>query len=253
MKKIIKKLIDNIENNEITQKYLNKKRKRYLSRKFIMSKEYNSKILKFYSKKDGNNSAELKTLNFKLRHHIENKTLGSWRWLGTFENKELISNYVFSKKLKGIDLGGARGPISLNVDICDHLDKDIFGRKVKYNSISSIENNSIDFIWSSHTLEHIPNLEDELKELSKKVKKGGKIILNLPAYSCKRWRSGLHKYEDIKGDSSHLYTFYLSNDKEIDTKEKEYYLAIDKLIKKYFVIEIAKYVGDNSIFIYGEK
>ena len=252
MKSLMKNISNNLENSKIIEKLLYEKRRKVLSYKFINSKKYNKKIQLFYSKKDGKNSAELKTLNFNYRHKILNRTFGSWRWLGIYENKKLISKYVFSKKLKGIDFGGARGPISLEIEICDHLEKDVFGRKIKYNSIEEVKNNSLDFIWSSHTLEHIKDLEKEIKKFHKKLKKKGKIILNIPSYTCKRWIPGIHKYTDSKGDSSHISIFYLDKDKSI-TDKKQNYIPIDKLIGKYFKVEKAKYTGDNSIFIFAVK
>ena len=94
---------------------------------------------------------------------IRNDILGAWRWLGLYENRELLSSYVFDKSKKGLDFGGARGPISAHVDICDRLDKDLFGRNTKYHSIEEVEDSSFDYIWSSHTLEHLYDVEYILK------------------------------------------------------------------------------------------
>ena len=66
--------------------------------------------------------------------------LGAWRWLGIYENKEIISKIVFLNK-KGIDFGGARGPISLKSMVCDRLSEDIFDRKIKYKDKKKFETN----------------------------------------------------------------------------------------------------------------
>ena len=95
------------------------------------------------------------------------------RWLGVYEKRDILQKYVFSGHLTGVDVGGARGPISLEVDICDRLDKDIFRRDVKYHDISEIPDGSLDYAWSSHTLEHIPNLEDFIGQLRHKLKVAG--------------------------------------------------------------------------------
>ena len=241
----IKRMIDFISSQ---------KARKSLNYEFIKSSRYDEIIhVKHDKSRDGINSADLKTDNFKYRHFKKNNVLGAWRWLGVYEKKELIGDFVFDESKRGVDFGGARGPISLLVDVCDWLEYDIFGRSVRYNNLSEIENDSLDYIWTSHTLEHIKNIEEILVEMRDKMKKGGVLLCHLPAHTCKRWNAGFHKYEDEKGDSSHVHTFFLSGDENLDDMMKEKFVPIDSFISNFFDVENSKYVGDNSILIVARK
>jgi SAM-dependent methyltransferase len=205
-------------------------------------------MTKYYDEAiDGLNSAELLTKNFNYRHFKKGAVLGAWRWMGVYEKRDLLQKYVFSSHLAGLDVGGARGPISLDVDICDRLEKDIFRRRVKYHDISEIPNGSLDYVWSSHTLEHIPKLEEFISRLRDILKDNGKLIILVPAYTCSRWRAGSHTYTDKQGDSSHLYTFCLTSDKNVE--EAVGCCAIDEVVGRYFAVDETEMVGDNSIFL----
>jgi SAM-dependent methyltransferase len=225
-----------------------RQRRRILSQAFVASSEYHRLMTKYYDEEiDGLNSAELLTKNFHHRHFKKNAVLGAWRWLGVYEKRDLLQKYVFSHHLAGLDVGGARGPISLEVDLCDRLEKDIFRRDIKYHDISEISNGSLDYVWSSHTLEHIPELEDFICRLRDTLKDNGKLIILVPAYTCRRWRAGSHKYTDEGGDSSHLYTFCLTSDKI--KEETAGCCAIDEVVGRHFAVDEAEMVGDNSIFL----
>ena len=107
----------------------------------------------------------------------------------------------------------------------------------------------IDFIFSSHTLEHIPNLEEILQEMYDNLVDDGILALNLPAYSCKRW---IAKTGHWMGGTPHVHTFKLSKTK-VD-EDITNLLDIDSLLEKFgFKISLAEYTGDNSIIIFAEK
>jgi len=234
--------------NRLVEGWLGRKRRRILTRRFIESGDYSRIMMKHFDPdRDGANSAELRTKNFNYRHFKKNRVLGAWRWLGVYERRSVLADYVFSKSLHGVDLGGARGPVSLEVDICDRLEKDIFGRPVKYSNVNEIPGGSLDYLWSSHTLEHVDDLDGFIRLLSTKLKPEGKLITLVPAYTCTRWRAGRHEYADAHGASDHLYTFCLSGDKEKTGLPD--CQPIDGLIGRYFHIDDAAMAGDNSIFI----
>ncbi len=65
--------------------------------------------------------------------------------------------------------------------------------------------------------------------------------------SAELWRAGSHKYTDKRGDSSHLYTFCLTSDK--DKEETADCCAIDEVVGRHFAVDEAEMVGDNSIFL----
>lgn len=57
-------------------------------------------------------------------------------------------------------------------------------------TIDDIEENSQDYVFSSHCLEHIENWENALKQWVSKVKQDGIIFLYLPHPDCKIWNPG---------------------------------------------------------------
>jgi len=195
--------------------------------------------------------AEPSTENYKFRHGINAKKMGAWRWKGIFTYLDRFKSLLFDKNLKGVDLGGASNPISPLLDIVDIQPIDLHGNKVKYSSLLEIPE-PIDFIYSSHTLEHISNLDQILSEAFQVLKPQGTLALNLPSYSCKRWRANYGHIHKGLGGTPHLHTFKLSTtkvDEDIDNL-----IDIDTILVKHnFNIEIAEYTGDNSIIIFAKK
>jgi SAM-dependent methyltransferase len=220
----------------------------YSSKAFIESKKYSYLMSRFYSEEDGLMSAELRTKNFYYRHHIKNEILGAWRWLGLLENKEWLCALVFDESKRGLDFGGARGPISSTVDICDRLARDLFGNPTPYRSLDEVEDNSFDYIWSSHTLEHIDEIAPVLDSFRQKLRRDGVVVLHLPSYTCVRWRSTIHRYSDAAGDSSHKHTFCLAEDRN-KTEGLDAVTEIDTLAGNHLDLISARMCGDNSIFM----
>lgn len=179
---------------------------------------------------------------------VTNTWLGVWRWMFAYQYRDLIAKYVFSD-LKGVDFGGALGPVSKDVPICDEMEYDIIKRPVRYKKLPE---NEFDYVFSSHTLEHIQNIDDIVIDIYNSLKNGGKLILFLPSITCKRWNAGDH----CSGiANSHVWDMYLSG----HIYEKYYrdfpqFIEIDTYLKKYaFKILKAEYCWDNSIFIFAEK
>jgi len=212
---------------------------------FLLYKDQHKNYNSYMNFKD---DAQLKTDNYSYRHFKMNTLLGTWRWKGMFTYKDKILPIIFNKNLKGVDFGGAQCPVSRDIDIVDIDNKDIWGRPIKYKNLKDI-NYKLDYIFSSHCLEHLPELSKFIEQFYNSLKDNGKLILNLPAYTCKRWRG---KNGHWMGGTPHLYTFALEETKieeEIDTL-----VLIDTILKIYnFKINIAEYTGDNSIIIIAEK
>lgn len=196
--------------------------------------------------------AEPSTFNYVYRHNPKasdiSKKLGGWRWKGLFTYRKEIVPILYDNNLKGVDFGGSQRPISNHLDIVDLEQKDYYNRPIKYNSLKQIEG-ELDFIFSSHTLEHIPNLEEILDDMFQSLKNGGKLILNLPSYTCKRWRAD--SGQDM-GGTLHVHTFKLSKTELTDNIK--HLINIDSLLKdKGFNIEVSEYTGDNSIIVICKK
>lgn len=87
-----------------------------------------------------------------------------------------------------VDFGGNIGAKTakiLNVTVVE-VDKSarkiLRQKKIKYKeSLDEFEDDSIDTIYCSHVLEHLTNYHDYLDKFHEKLKKGGKLILVLPA------------------------------------------------------------------------
>lgn len=192
--------------------------------------------------------AEPKTNNYNIRHFQLTNKLGGWRWKGVFTYRELFANIIFSDNLKGVDFGGSQRPIAEHIDVVDIEDKDLYGRPVKYKKLSEVEYD-IDFIFSSHTLEHIPNLDEILDEMYENLTPDGILALNLPSYTCKRWWANTGNW---MGGTPHVHTFKLK--KSESSENIPNLIDIDAVIESHgFKIALAEYAGDNNIIIFAEK
>ena len=202
-----------------------------ITKKFILSEVYDEIILKYLEEgEDRMNSANNTTKNFFFRTGGA-KELGAWKWLPSYQFRALIAEFVFSDR-KGIDFGGLFGPIYGNTVIVD-----IHRAHGGIKFLKDIKDEDLDYIFSSHTLEHVFNLRDELSEMYRVLKKKGNILFIVPAYTCVRWRHGILE--------SHLRTFSLEGDK---------WTRIDKEVEKVgFKLYAVRYCWDNSIFLFGEK
>lgn len=169
--------------------------------------------------------------------------IGSWRWEGIFDNKELVASHVFDENQIGIDFGGYKGPIGGYTKVIDIL---------LNNSLDDVEDDSLDYIFTSHCLEHIPKVEPIVETMFKKLKAGGKLIVLVPSFKKEVWRSyyapdHLHTFQ-LVGDDLHGYRV------PCDAPYKEDLLEIDTLLEKAgFDILIKKHVRTWCIFLYMEK
>ncbi len=125
---------------------------------YLKSQEYTNDMLTGYTGFYDQFIAELydaepKTNNYNIRHFELVHKLGCWRWKGIFTYRETFIDLIFNKELKGIDFGGSQRPIASHLDIVDIESTDFYGRPVKYHSLDEVDYD-IDFIFSSHTLEH---------------------------------------------------------------------------------------------------
>lgn len=208
-------------------------------KKFLESTKYTEWMIKYRMKNEYKiGSARICSKNFM--HRMGNEYgLGAWRHWGTYENRELILKYTHNPNLKGIDFGGALGPISPYADIVDIVRRTNYGLTIKTPNLSIYADNSIDYIWSSHALEHTDNMVKILYKMKDILKPNGTILFLLPAYTCRRWRPLV--------TNTHKYIFCLSDDDATS-------ISIDKLLETIgFSIKKIYYCGDNSIFIHAKK
>jgi SAM-dependent methyltransferase len=95
---------------------------------------------------------------------------------------------------KGIDIGAAFWPLPGSIPI------DTEQGPGTANRIEDIPENSQDYVFSSHCLEHIEHWNAALDTWISKLKSGGILFLYLPHPSCKLWHvsnpfmSGIHAW-----------------------------------------------------------
>lgn len=229
-------------------KRLTKTKKKFVppTESFLMSGEYD-KMMRMHLPFPGTydlHEAQNKTQNFEYRHHSVNHKLCIFRWRGIQKHKERILKLATNKDYNAVDLGGAACPLGFNTIVVDHLPKDAFGRKVLYRDLDEVPG-QIDFLFSSHTLEHIPELESVFQKISDKMQKEGICIFHVPSFYCERWRVGTHSN---KAYHDHCWTFGLSDD-SVPLNELNSFVAIDSLINKYLDVTLAEHCGDDSIYI----
>jgi len=102
-------------------------------------------------------------------------------------------------KGKGINIGYGSDKVFDNCILFDIKDG------YDCNSIPYIDDMSLDFVFSSHTLEHMNDWQYSLNDWHKKLKKDGCLFLYLPHYTMEYWKpenNKKHKHilfpEDIK-------------------------------------------------------
>lgn len=185
-----------------------------------------------------------KTIDRKLYDGKDDfQRIGAWRWEGIHDNKELVISHIFDQNQVGIDFGGYMGPIGGFTKIIDPAID---------TWLDDIEDNSLDYVFTSHCLEHIKTIKAQVRMMYEKIKNGGKLIILVPSYKKEVWRAYYAP--------DHIHTFMLVGDSlqhyhsPSDAKYKEDLLEIDTiLINEGFKIIIAKHVRKWCIFIYGEK
>lgn len=118
---------------------------------------------------------------------------GGWRYKERFYPDYLTvggaSHAIFREALKhckghGVDIGAGHWPLpgAMPLDL-----KRGPGRK---RSIRDLEAASLDYVFSSHCLEHIAEWQAELAVWIDKLKPGGVLFLYLPHPDCGIWQPG---------------------------------------------------------------
>jgi SAM-dependent methyltransferase len=214
---------------------------------FLRSAEYPRLMAKHlpYDRSHDLHEAQNETRNYRFRHKDQASRLGVFRWRGIEKHLSTILQLVASKGSTVVDFGGAGGPLGLGSILVDQLKRDRLGRPVPYHSLQEVPK-PVDVVFSSHTLEHIPDLDSILAQFAQTLRRDGHLLLHLPAFSCERWRAGKH---DHKKFNPHVWTFGIGP--KPGNVECEAYLDIAERIRRWFDIEMVEYCGDDSIFLHG--
>jgi len=114
--------------------------------------------------------------------------------------EQILANITYNKK--GIEIGGPSSTGGLLYKLCEHMDNVIFSKNTVWSqhtdeyvyyqgktgkviindavNITNISDESYDFCFASHCLEHIANPIKAVKEWLRIVKQNGYVVLILP-------------------------------------------------------------------------
>ncbi len=215
---------------------------------FLRSPEY-AEIMNRHVPYDGDyglHEAQTATKSFMYRAFKMEARLRAYCWRGVQEHLDLILEHFASSPGPVVDLGGAAAPFGLGSVVVDRLKQDIDGNDVLYASLDELPERP-GVVITSHTLEHIPELEDVLEQVATILLPGGMLIAFVPAFSCERWRVGAHSHAAF-GD--HAWTFGLRDTPNLPAGLLRY-VEIDALLERWFDLELARYCGDDSIVLVG--
>lgn len=118
---------------------------------------------------------------------------GGWLYNSKFYPDYLTvggaSHVIFHQALnfcqgQGIDVGAGLWPLTGAIPV------DIWRGSGMKRTVSDFKDNSLDYVFSSHCLEHIENWQEALGEWIKKLKTGGILFLYLPHHDCAIWHPG---------------------------------------------------------------
>jgi len=186
--------------------------------------------------------AEFMQGGWLMRHNKSAREYyGVWRWHGMYEYKERIKEVIQGKRV--IDMGGADGPLGFGSLIVDKNPRVLgeISTAVFTDDMANLRANSVDVVFSSHTLEHFDSLGAEIEKIWRALTPVGKIIFHLPSVkNMANW------HPSKKAGHKRIFA--------LDDHADPAVVRIDTLLElSGFGLPVANYCGDASIMIIGEK
>lgn len=120
---------------------------------------------------------------------------------------------------------------SIGIDLIDFNSVDIVGNI--YNILNDVRDDSVDLIYSSHCFEHLSNLNELMKEISRILKKDGLLEVVVPHFSNPFYYSD-PTHKNLFG----LYSFSYFADDNI----------LKRQVPKYEILLPLKLISINLIF-----
>lgn len=133
--------------------------------------------------------------------------VGAWRWGIVHRNADKILQLIVGRYC--IDFGGAAGPIGYGAKIVDRLADD--------RSLFDLPG-QCDTVFTSHTLEHIVDVELAIGMIQMKLKPGGYLVAVVPSYNVEHLRA--------ERWARHAQTFRLSTSQQ----NGDGWLSLDSLV-----------------------
>ncbi len=215
-----------------------------VTRAFLLSAEYRRLMAEHLPQPGAydRHEAQNETRSYRFRHAEASERLGVFRWRGIQEHLDEVLSLVDGEGAL-IDFGGGACPVGFQTQVVDRLEQDGYERPVRFCDVEDVPG-LLDGIFTSHTLEHVAELDSVLAAFARTLRPGGRLIAHLPAFSCVRWRAGEHAhalYHD------HAWTFGLAGDEP--EGGLKHYCDIELMVSRHLIVERAEYCGDDSIFL----
>jgi SAM-dependent methyltransferase len=137
---------------------------------------------------------------------------------------------IASRSYVGLELGCGNSKQRsdlIGVDLLDYAGVDIVGDV--YEVLRALPEGVLDEVYSSHFVEHVPDVPLLLAELARTLKKGGKLIIVVPHFS------NPYYYSDLTHRTAFgLYSMsYFADDqrlsRKVPTYQRELFFSIDKV------------------------
>lgn len=198
---------------------------------------------------------EQRTKSAYLRHRDLAPLLGVWRWRGMQRHAEAILCEMEREGGRVLDFGGAGGPLGLGSMVVDLLERDAQGNTVSFHSLDQVRHFRTrepvaTCVFTSHALEHVPDLDAGLAQIAACLAPSGLLIAHVPAYTCVRWRVGVHT--NAEGFGEHCWDFGLTDEAPIPGL-RAYTNIAARIAAAGLAVELAEYCGDDSIMVMARK
>jgi len=147
--------------------------------------------------------------------------------MGIIDKHNLLSDLA-SRQYVGLELGCGnrkRNPDFIGTDLLDYECVDIVGDV--YEVLRALPEGGVDEVFSSHFVEHVPDVPLLLAELSRVLKKDGKLVIIVPHFS------NPYHYSDLTHKAFFgLYSMsYFSKDPHLSRKVPTYQRELNFLIE----------------------
>jgi hypothetical protein len=155
--------------------------------------------------------------------------VGAWRWKGLSIYRKRIVELLQSHR--SIDFGGAAGPVGYGAIVVDMY--------AEYKAPWDVPGD-VGCVFTSHTLEHIPDLYSCIAAITYRLSAGGYLVAFVPSYRSVHLRA--------ENFPHHCHTFRLSADANCDDR----WLPLDAILEGAYELEHKSHV-DGSILIIGKR
>ena len=164
--------------------------------------------------------------------------MGAWRWLGLEPYRDLLMSLMHDARV--MDFGGSAGPISNDAEIVDYE----ADAKAPYDLTGKF-----DVIFTSHTLEHIADVQNCVNCLVDKLNEGGWFVAFVPGWKYEPWRAVNYP--------THYQTFYLSWDElpeDIRDDLDPSWTAIDQVLEDAgLTLHTSDWTHEECIILFATK